>query len=127
MTKVTWSRGDIIEVEWFDSERVNLGWAEVDEYLKALADRAVYRTAGFFLSQDDEHMLICLNMSDRGLVGEAMVIPRALITAVTRHGRESIVRREPPPRRVTDDTVQHLVEGGASADLVDYARKRIDQ
>jgi site-specific DNA-methyltransferase (cytosine-N4-specific) len=35
----------------------------------------------------------------------------------------AVVRREPPERIVTDATVQHLIDGGASAELIEYAKK----
>jgi hypothetical protein len=38
----------------------------------------------------------------------------------------AIVRKDPAPRHVTPDVVTHLREGGASKDLVDFARRHVE-
>jgi len=38
----------------------------------------------------------------------------------------TIVRKDPAPRHVTSDVVTHLREGGASKDLVDFARRHVE-
>jgi len=71
--------GDLVEVEWYDSERVTLGWAPAEEYLEALKDRTVYRTAGYFVGEDADHVMVSHSRSDSGSFGDAMVIPRAVV------------------------------------------------
>lgn len=79
---ITCAPGTKVEVEWQDSERVTLGWATVETYAEALADRTVYRTCGYLMGSTPEYVLIALNRSDSGLVGEAMVIPLVCITSI---------------------------------------------
>lgn len=71
----------LIEVEWHDSERVTLGWATADDYIKALNDRTTYRTAGYLVDETADHIMIALSASDSGLFGEAMVIPKPMVIA----------------------------------------------
>lgn len=73
----------IVEVEWVDSERIFLGWAERKDYTAALVDRTTYRTTGYLINQTPDHVLLVMNYSDSGLVGEGMVVPRACIKAIT--------------------------------------------
>jgi hypothetical protein len=72
-------RGALVEVEWYDSERVTLGWASAEDYLEALAERTIYRTAGYFVGEDADHVMVSNSRSDSGNYGDAMVIPRAVV------------------------------------------------
>jgi len=80
-------RGRLIEVEWWDSERVTLGWASAKDYTAALKDRTVYRTAGYFVAETKTGIMVSHSRSDRGLFNDAMVIPSAVI--VTRRWLEA--------------------------------------
>ena len=77
----TWKPGDLIEVEWYDSERVTLGWADEDEYRHALEDRSIYRTAGYFVGETDDSIMVSHSRSENGTYNDAMVIPRAVVKA----------------------------------------------
>lgn len=71
--------GDLIEVEWWDSERVTLGWASEAEYREALEDRSLYRTAGYYVGETDDSLMVSHSRSDNGTYNDAMVIPRAVV------------------------------------------------
>lgn len=75
--------GSVVEVEWIDSEHVDLGWADAEKYREALRDRTTYRTVGVVLDMTLDHAILVMNGSDSGMVGHGMVIPAACITSVT--------------------------------------------
>lgn len=70
---------EMVEIEWYDSERVLLGWASAEEYLAALADRNVYRSVGYLVGEGDHFVMLALSRSASGLYGDAMVIPKAVV------------------------------------------------
>ena len=73
-----------IEVEWWDSERVTLGWATRKAYRKALGDRTVYRTCGYLVGEDADSLMVALSRSPRGrMFSEAIVIPKAVVISRT--------------------------------------------
>ena len=73
-----------VEIEWWDSERVTLGWDTRKAYRKALADRTVYRTCGYLVGEDADSVMVALSRNPRGrMYSEAIVIPRAVI--IRRH------------------------------------------
>lgn len=87
LSRIRWSGlprepGTLVEVEWWDSERVNLGWASRDDYLVALGDRSVYRTAGYVVGEDEASVMVSHSRSDSGNYSDAMLIPRAAIKAM---------------------------------------------
>lgn len=74
------SQGRLIEIEWWDSERVELGWATATEYIDALNDRRVYRTAGYFIAETDAGVMISHSISPGNeTFGASMVIPTPVI------------------------------------------------
>lgn len=81
-------RGDIVEVEWVDSERINLGWKRTKPYRRATAERSGYRTSGYWLDGAKDRVLIVQSM---GLINrhvtDAMSIPRSAVTSIRVLGR----------------------------------------
>ena len=73
------SAGTIVEVEWWDSERVTLGWAPHEDYMEALRERSLYRTAGYFVGETKDALAVALSRGDNGDYSEAMVIPQAVV------------------------------------------------
>lgn len=73
--------GDLIEVEWIDSERVRLGWADRDEYVDALKDRTTYFTAGYLVEEDDAGVVVSHSKGTNGLYCDAMKIPKAAVVS----------------------------------------------
>lgn len=81
-------RGDIVEVEWVDSEVITLGWASVKDYLAAVKPPQAYRSAGYFLAMTDEHVVLALSMDpSNGSVTQVMSIPKVAVTATQVLGR----------------------------------------
>ena len=58
--------------------------------------------------------------AERGEVSATRDTPEAARPGAT------ITFREPAPRHVTPDVIAHLIENGASKDLVDFARRHLD-
>lgn len=82
--------GDVVEVEWRDSERVSLGWAPVKRYRKVSKHPSAYRTAGYWLSQPDTPVLVGLSLDPfNGTAAEVMCIPRSAVTSVKVLGRSN--------------------------------------
>lgn len=74
--------GRLIEVEWHDSERVELGWESAQDYIDALNDRRIYRTAGYFIGETEAGIMVANSRSeDNGTFNAAMVIPVAVVKA----------------------------------------------
>lgn len=80
--------GDIVEVEWIDSERITLGWEGTKAYRKAATHPSAYRTAGYWLGEVNGRVVIALSADPfNGSVTEAMSIPTVAVTKTTVVGR----------------------------------------
>lgn len=80
--------GDVVEVEWLDSERINLGWASTKRYRNAAGRPTAYRTAGYLMAGVSGRTLVALSLDpSNGSVTEAMSIPSVAVTRVSVLGR----------------------------------------
>ena len=84
--------GDVVEVEWRDSERIDVGWDRREKYVQHVKAAQTYRTAGYWMGRvkatDGEHVLICLNVDpSNGTVSHAMSIPSESVKAIGVLGR----------------------------------------
>jgi hypothetical protein len=43
--------GDVVEVEWEDSEHIGLGWRSTKTYAESAEAPQSYRTAGYFVGR----------------------------------------------------------------------------
>lgn len=74
-------RGDVVELEWLDSEHIAIGWEPTKAYLRAARQPSSYRTAGYFLAETRSHVLVALSIDPRNrTVTHCMSIPVAVIT-----------------------------------------------
>ncbi len=74
-------RGDVVELEWIDPERVALGWAPTTDYVKAVRRPQSYRTAGYFIAETKDRVLVALSIDPANHhVTHAMSIPAVAIT-----------------------------------------------
>lgn len=81
-------RGDVVEIEWLDSEHIALGWAATGEYLKAASAPQSYRTAGYFIAATGGHTLIGLSIDPANrTMTHAMSIPSVAVKRRTVLGR----------------------------------------
>jgi hypothetical protein len=81
--------GDVVEVEWLDSQHIDLGWASVAEYIKAARRPQSYRTAGYFI-EHRKHLLIGLSLDPSNrLMTNAMSIPSKVVTSIKVLGRSN--------------------------------------
>jgi hypothetical protein len=95
VSKRTPQTGDVVEVEWGDSERINLGWEPVKKYRRAAHHPSGYRTAGYWLGGDQGRVVVGLSVDPaNGNVTEAMSIPAVAVTRVQVLGRANKRVRE---------------------------------
>lgn len=74
-------RGDVVELEWLDSEHIALGWSPTKEYTRAARRPQSYRTAGYFLAATGDRTLVALSVDPANRhVTHAMSIPTVAIT-----------------------------------------------
>lgn len=80
---------DVVEVEWADSEHIQLGWDTVKAYLKAADHVHAYRTAGYWIEgSKKDRAVIALSLDPfNGNVTHVMCIPKVAITKITVLGR----------------------------------------
>jgi hypothetical protein len=80
--------GDVVEVAWLDSESIDIGWSAVSDYRKAGNRPQSYRTAGYFIEEGKQAVLIALSMSvvNRTL-SHVMAIPVVAVQKMTVLGR----------------------------------------
>jgi hypothetical protein len=83
--------GDVVEVEWDDSEHIQLGWHTVKKYLAAADHPHSYRTAGYWIEGSKKgRAVIALSLDPfNGNVTHCMAIPSVAITRVTVLGRSN--------------------------------------
>lgn len=122
--------GTLVEVELDDMEHVSHGWQSFEFLSKQ--DRTAYRCAGYLISKSKHWTVIGSVTNSEAHAFCAFRIPTGAVRSMRRLDRRSrsgasIVRRQPPGRVVTSEVVQHLVDGGASGALIDYARRHVDQ
>lgn len=80
--------GDVVEVEWSDSERINLGWAPTKRYRKAAGHASTYRSAGYWLAGVPDRAVVALSADPfNGTVTEVMSIPVSAVTKISVLGR----------------------------------------
>jgi hypothetical protein len=84
--------GDVVEVEWRDSERIDVGWDHRKKYVEHVEAVQSYRTAGYWMGRvkapDGEHVLVVLNVDpSNGTISHAMSIPSESVRAVQVLGR----------------------------------------
>jgi hypothetical protein len=81
--------GDVVEVEWDDSEQIRLGWDTVKRYIKAADHPSAYRTAGYWIEGSKKgRVVIALSLDPfNGNVSDSMAIPAIAVTKVTVLGR----------------------------------------
>lgn len=81
--------GDVVEVEWDDSEHIQLGWDTVKRYLRAADHPHAYRTAGYWLEgSTKDRAVIALSLDPfNGNVTHCMAIPATAIRKTTVLGR----------------------------------------
>lgn len=76
-------RGDIVEVDWLDAERITLGWTTTTRYLDAAAEPSTYRTAGYWMGKRNDHVLIALSMSPTNrVICDMMTIPVPMVRTI---------------------------------------------
>ena len=81
-------RGDVVEVEWLDSEHIGIGWAATGEYIKAASEPQGYRTAGYYIAATGEHTLIALSIDPANrTMTHAMSIPSVAVKTTRVLGR----------------------------------------
>jgi hypothetical protein len=92
-------RGDIVEVRWKDSERLNLGWASTARYLASAADPSTYLTAGYWVGRRAGSIVLALSCSPSNrLVNDSMAIPVcAVIRTTVVHRAKPRVRKALKP------------------------------
>lgn len=74
-------RGDVVELEWLDSEHIALGWEPTRKYLDAARMPQSYRTAGYYLAATGDRTLVALSVDPANrTVTHAMSIPTVAIT-----------------------------------------------
>lgn len=81
--------GDVVEVEWDDSEHIQLGWDTVKRYLKAADHPSAYRSAGYWIEgSKKDRAIVALSLDPfNGNVTHCMAIPASSVTKVTVLGR----------------------------------------
>jgi hypothetical protein len=81
--------GDVVEVEWIDSEHIQLGWDTVAAYLEAADHQSAYRTAGYWIGGSTKgRVVVALGMDPfNGTITHVMVIPTVAVIKVTVLGR----------------------------------------
>lgn len=81
-------RGDVVELEWLDSEHIALGWSPTRDYVKAAKAPQSYRTAGYFLAATGDRTLVALSIDPANRhVTHAMSIPTVVIQKAQVLGR----------------------------------------
>lgn len=87
--------GDIVEVEWLDSEHIAIGWAAMGRYREAAKAPQAYRTAGYYIDGVDDHVLVALSADPANrTITHCMSIPKVAVT-----GMKVLGRADPKVRR----------------------------
>jgi len=82
--------GDVVEVEWLDSEHIAIGWKHPREYVRAADVPQAYRSAGYLIDGTKDHVLIALSIDPANrTVTHCMSIPKVAVTATHVLGRGS--------------------------------------
>jgi len=83
--------GDVVELEWDDSEHIQLGWDSVKAYVDAADHPHAYRTAGYWIEGSEKGRTIIALAIDpfNGTITHVMAIPSVVVTKVTVLGRAS--------------------------------------
>jgi hypothetical protein len=83
--------GDVVEVEWDDSEHIQLGWETVRAYLRAADHPHAYRSAGYWIEGSKKgRAIVALSLDPyNGNVTHCMAIPATAISKVTVLGRSN--------------------------------------
>lgn len=80
--------GDVVEVEWLDSEHIALGWAASGRYRDAAAAPQSYRTAGYYIGGVAGHVLVALSCDpSNSTITHCMSIPKVAVTGMKVLGR----------------------------------------
>ena len=81
--------GDVVEVEWDDSEHIQLGWDTVKAYRKAADHPHAYRTAGYWIEGSKKgRAIVALSIDPfNGNITHCMCIPATAIAKTTVLGR----------------------------------------
>jgi len=81
--------GDVVEVEWLDSQHIDMGWSPVADYIAAARQPQSYRTAGYFI-EHRKHLLIGLSLGpSTGRMTNAMSIPSKVVVRMKVLGRSN--------------------------------------
>ena len=82
--------GDVVEVEWVDSEHIGIGWKKRSEYVRVAVAPQAYRTSGYFIAQVGGHVLICLSIDPRNRrVADITSIPVSAVLTTRLLGRSN--------------------------------------
>ena len=79
--------GDVVEVEWRDSEHIALGWADAKSYRDAAKRPQSYRTAGYWIAGGDQVLIALSVCPANGHITHAMSIPAVAVTKTQVLGR----------------------------------------
>jgi hypothetical protein len=81
--------GDVVEVEWLDSQHIDLGWSTVKDYIDAARQPQSYRTAGYFIEQR-KHLVVGLSLDPGNRqMTNAMSIPSKVVSSIKVLGRSN--------------------------------------
>jgi hypothetical protein len=81
--------GHDVEVEWDDSEHIQLGWDTVKAYMRAVDHPHAYRSAGYWITGSKKgRSVVALSLDPyNGNITHCMAIPATAITKVTVLGK----------------------------------------
>lgn len=87
--------GDVVEIEWLDSEGLHLGWREPSEYVAAVKEPQAYRTSGHWLGRPAGHALVVssIDVANRN-VTQSFSIPASAIVKLRVLSRASKATRK---------------------------------
>jgi hypothetical protein len=84
-------RGDVVEIEWVDSEHIAFGWEAIKHYRRAARrNPEAYRTSGYWLDGVKGRVVIAQSLSLLNQhVTHVMSIPTVSVTRVQVLGRSN--------------------------------------
>ena len=87
--------GDVVEIDWLDSQALHFGWRAPSEYVEAVKEPQGYRTAGHWLGRHAGHALVVssITVANRH-VTEGFTIPASAIVKLRVLSRASKATRK---------------------------------
>lgn len=87
--------GDIVAIDWLDSQSIRMGWAPVSEYVEAAKRPQSYHTAGYWLGKHAGHALVTISVDvPNRHVWQAATIPMVAIVKLRVLSRASKATRK---------------------------------